>query len=226
MLDRMRAMILAAGRGERLRPLTDTLPKPLIEVGGKPLIVHHLEALAAAGFSEVVINLGWQGEKIPAALGHGERWGLEIHYSQEPPGALETAGGIRHALDLLGPEPFLVIAGDILCDFALEKFRGYRPAGLAHLLMVDNPAHHPEGDFGLVNGRLDPVARPRLTFSGIAVYRPALFADLAPGRYPLRPLFEQAIATAQLSGERHSGYWSDVGTPERLALARRSFLRR
>jgi N-acetyl-alpha-D-muramate 1-phosphate uridylyltransferase len=219
----MHAMILAAGRGERLRPLTDHLPKPLIEVGGKPLIGHHLERLAAAGFKQVVINLGWLGDKLPQMLGDGERWGLTIRYSQEPPGALETAGGIRHALELLGPDPFLVIAGDILCDFPLATLRGHQPPGLAHLIMVDNPPHHPDGDFGLAGDRIEASAQARLTFSGIAVYRPELFADLPPGRYPLRPVFEQAIAARQVSGQLHSGYWSDVGTAERLAATRALF---
>lgn len=218
----MRAMILAAGRGERLRPLTDTLPKPLIEVSGKSLLVHQLERLAAAGIVEVVINLGWLGEQIQAALGDGASWGVNIQYSPEPPGALETAGGIVHALELLGSDPFLVVAGDILCDYPFERLTALTLSGLGHLVMVDNPAHHPEGDFGLVEGKLSNWALPRLTFSGIGLYRPALFAELPPGRRALRPVFEQALADEQLSGELHTGFWSDIGTLERLDQARHS----
>lgn len=217
----MRAMILAAGRGERLKPLTDRCPKPLIEVGGKPLIVRHLEALAAAGFSEVVINLAWLGDKIRAALGNGDRFGLSIIYSEEPPGALETAGAIIQALPRLGDQPFAVIAGDVLCDFAFDRLRA--PAGddLGHLIMVDNPSHHPGGDFCLVAGRLRRAREPRLTFSGIGVYAPALFAELVPGRRALRPVFDTAIAADRLSAEHHPGLWCDIGTPERLATAQK-----
>jgi len=218
----MRAMILAAGRGERLRPLTDTTPKPLLEVGGKALIIHHLERLAASGFDQVVINLGWLGEKISLALGDGSSFGLKIHYSPEPPGALETAGGIVQALPLLGDSPFLVVSGDILCDFPFETLIGHDPAGLAHLVMVDNPDHHPRGDFCLADdGRLGIDYGPSLTFSGIAVYRREMFAELAPGRRPLRPLFDQAVTEGQLSGEHYRGHWSDIGTAERLAAAER-----
>lgn len=222
MLANMRAMILAAGRGERLRPLTDTVPKPLLEVGGKSLLVHQLERLAAAGIVDVVINLGWLGEQIEAALGDGSSLGVNIEYSPEPPGALETAGGIVHALERLGKEPFLVVAGDILCDYPFERLAGMRPQGLGHLVMVNNPEHHPEGDFGLADGRLSNWAVPRLTFSGIGLYRPELFTKLSPGRRALRPVFEQALAEEQLSGELHAGFWSDIGTPERLDQARLS----
>ncbi len=216
----MRAMILAAGRGERLKPLTDTTPKPLLEIGGKALIVHHLERLAAAGFGDVVINLGWLGEQISSALGDGASFGLNIHYSPEPPGALETAGGIVQALPLLGDSPFLVVSGDILCDFPFERLIGHDSVGLAHLVMVDNPDHHPRGDFCLAgDGRLGIDSGPCLTFSGIAVYRPEMFTELAPGRRPLRPLFNQAVAKGQLSGEHYRGHWSDIGTAERLAAA-------
>lgn len=225
-LKAMRAMILAAGRGERLRPLTDQRPKPLIEVGGKSLIVRHLEGLAEAGFESVVINLGWLGEQIPAALGDRTPDGLSIQYSQEPPGALETAGGIRHALDRLGSQPFLVIAGDILCPYPLKRLKGFSPSGLAHLVMVDNPTHHPDGDFALTEGRLKDNIEPRLTFSGIAVYRPEMFTTLPPGRQPLRPLFNEAVALNQLSGEHYRGYWSDIGTAERLAAAELHLTRR
>jgi len=217
----MRAMILAAGRGERLRPLTDSLPKPLIEVGGKPLIVHHLERLAAAGVVDVVINLGWLGEQIPTALGDGSRWGLSIRYSQEPPGALETAGGIVHALPLLGESPFLVISGDVMTDYPLSRLVGFKPSRLGHLVMVDNPAHHPGGDFGLAGERLTMDGDQRFTFSGIGVFSPDWFRDLEPGRRALRPLFEQAIADGRLSAEFYGGYWSDIGTIERLEIARK-----
>ncbi len=215
-------MILAAGRGERLRPLTDSTPKPLLEVGGKALIVHHLERLAAAGFGDVVINLGWLGEQISSALGVGASFGLNIHYSPEPPGALETAGGIVQALPLLGDQPFAVISGDILCDYPYERLVDTDPDGLAHLVMVDNPEHHSDGDFRLVDGRLKPGPGSRLTFSGIGVYQPAMFRNLAPGRRPLRPVFEQAMTAGQLAGEHFRGYWSDIGTIERLDQARQS----
>ncbi len=215
----VKAMILAAGRGERLRPLTDRIPKPLIEVGGKALIVRHLEALAAAGFSEVVINLAWLGEQIKAALGNGAAWGLSITYSEEPPGALETAGGIIQALPLLGDHPFVMISGDILCDYPLTRLRGAAPHGHGHLIMVDNPAHHPGGDFA-IDGQSRLRSGGGLTFSGIAVLDPALFAGLAPGRRALRPVLENAISSRSLSGEHYRGLWTDVGTPDRLTEAK------
>jgi len=219
----MRAMILAAGRGERLRPLTDHTPKPLLAVGGKPLIVWHLERLARAGFREVVINLAHLGEQIPAALGDGASWGLKIRYSPEPPGALETAGGIARALPLLGPAPFLVLNGDIFCDWdpaaALDLDLDLKDR-LAHLVLVDNPPHHPTGDFTLeveADGRVGNQEAGRLTFAGIGIYAPALFAGLAadtPAR--LAPLLRAAADAGRVSGERHPGRWVDVGTPERL----------
>jgi len=216
----MKAMLLAAGRGERLRPLTDQTPKPLLKVGGKALIVHHLLHLAGAGFEEVVINLGWLGEQIPKALGNGERWGLTLRYSREPPGALETAGGIIHALPLLGAEPFVVISSDVICDYPLTRLRERRFDILAHLIMVDNPAHHPDGDFALRDNRLSQSPGRRLTYSGIGLFEPRLFAAWPPGRRPLRPLLEYAIEQAQLGGEYHAGRWLDVGTADRLAAAR------
>jgi N-acetyl-alpha-D-muramate 1-phosphate uridylyltransferase len=219
----MHAMILAAGRGERLRPLTDTTPKPLLPVNGKALIVHHMENLATAGITQVIINLAWLGEQISATLGDGSAFGLSIRYSQEPPGALETAGGIVQALPLLGQRPFLVVAGDILCDYPFERLVDQEPAGLAHLVMVNNPAHHPDGDFALQHGQLTSSGPERLTFSGIGLYRPEMFLHLKPGRRPLRPVFEQALAQGQLSGERYTGYWSDIGTLERLTQAREEF---
>lgn len=216
-------MILAAGRGERLRPLTDTTPKPLIEVGGKPLIVRHLERLSAAGFRSVVINLGWLGDRIPERLGTGEDFGLEIRYSKEPPEALETAGGIVQALPLLGEAPFLVVSADVLTDYPFERLRAHGKELPAHLVLVDNPPHHPNGDFALTQGRVASRGDLRLTFSGIAVFAPALFTGLSPGRRALRPVLEQAIAEGLVSGERYCGLWNDIGTPARLAEAQQSF---
>lgn len=214
----MKAMILAAGRGERLRPLTDQVPKPLIPVGGKALIVRHLEALAAAGFSEAVINLAWLGEKIKKALGNGSGFGLSITYSQEPPGALETAGGIIQALPLLGEQPFAMISADVLCDFPMRRLRDRNLGGDGHLVMVNNPDHHRGGDFSIAaDGRLKSGGG--LTFSGLGVLDPKLFSGLAPGPRPLRPVFEAGIALGRLTGEHYPGTWSDVGTPERLREA-------
>lgn len=214
-------MILAAGRGERLRPLTDSIPKPLIEVGGRPLISHHLSRLAAAGFHDVIINLGWMGEQIRAALGD-EQFGLHIHYSQEPPGALETAGGILHALPLLGNDPFIVISADVLTDFPFGELQKRPVPGRAHLTLIDNPAHHREGDFALDDEQVVIDGDQKLTFSGIAIFRPELFANLEPGRRPLRPVLESAIAASEVTGEHYRGRWLDIGTPERLEAARQS----
>jgi N-acetyl-alpha-D-muramate 1-phosphate uridylyltransferase len=212
----MRAMILAAGRGERMRPLTDHTPKPLLMVGGKPLIVWHLERLSAAGFHDIVINHAHLGEQIPAALGDGSRWGLAIAYSPELPGALETAGGIAHALPLLGDDPFLVINGDIFCDWDPARALP-ATADLAHLVLIDNPTHNTTGDFALHDGRVGTDA-PTHTFAGIGVYRPQLFAGLDPDQpAKLAPLLRAAMATDCVSGERHGGRWVDVGTPQRLA---------
>ena len=214
----MKAMILAAGRGERLRPLTDRVPKPLIAVGGKALIVRHLEALAAAGFREVVINLAWLGEQIKKALGNGAGFGLSITYSHEPPGALETAGGIIRALPLLGKRPFAMISADVLCDYPMQRLRERRLSGEGHLVMVNNPDHHPGGDFSIdADGKLRSGGG--LTFSGLAVLDPKLFSGLAPGPRPLRPVFEAGISRGRLTGEHYPGIWSDVGTPERLREA-------
>ncbi|MFW5954430.1 MAG: N-acetylmuramate alpha-1-phosphate uridylyltransferase MurU [Guyparkeria sp.] len=222
------AMILAAGRGERLRPLTDHTPKPLIDVGGRPLIEYHLDRLAAAGIERVVINLAHLGERIRAHLGDGRRWGLSIEYSAEgdrAEDALETAGGIRHALRHLSPT-FLLVNGDVLADIdyrALAERAACLPDDcLAHLVLVDNPPHHPEGDFGLdATGRLTPGSDQCFTYSGIGLYRRTMFAGLEPGRRALGPLLREAIATGQVCGEHHRGDWLDVGTQERLAEARR-----
>ena len=213
----MKAMILAAGRGERMRPLTDHTPKPLLPVAGKPLIAHHLEALRAAGIGEIVINTGHLGEQLPAVLGDGQDWGIRIAWSPEPPEALETGGGIFQALPLLGSEPFLVVNGDVWTDYPFARLPT-TPAGLAHLVLVSNPPHHPEGDFVLAtNGIVEESGRPKLTFSGISVLRPELFAGCAPGRFPLGPLLRRAMAAGRVSGERYSGGWRDIGTPQRLA---------
>ncbi len=209
----MKVMILAAGRGERMRPLTDHTPKPLLRVGGKPLIVHHIERLAAAGLCDLVINHAHLGEQIVAALGDGSRWGVSIHYSAESE-ALETGGGIFQALPLLGETPFMVVNGDIWCDFdpqALQLGEG----DLASLLLVENPGHNPDGDFGLQAGRISNDRR--YTFSGIGIYSPELFADCEAGRFPLAPLLREAVEQGRVSGLMHRGEWLDVGTPERLA---------
>lgn len=218
----MRAMILAAGRGERMRPLTDTIPKPLLWAGGQTLIERIIEQLRHSGFEDLVINLGWRGEEIRNSLGDGSRLGVRIHYSQEPPGALETAGGVVHALPLLGTKPFLVVGGDVHCDYPFERLRGFEPAGQGHLVMVDNPEHHPEGDFALRDDHIHFGPPPCLTYSGIGVFRPQMFGALAPGRRPLRPILEDHIAHGSISGEHYRGEWADIGTPERLeALDRR-----
>lgn len=222
------AMILAAGRGERLRPLTDRTPKPLIDVGGRPLIEHHLERLAAAGVERAVINLAHLGERIRTHLGDGGRWGLSIEYSVEgdrAETALETAGGVRHALDHLS-STFLLVNGDVLSDIdyqaLLRRAKAMPEHCLAHLVLVDNPPHHPEGDFGLeAGGRLVPDGDGRRTYSGIGLYRRAMFAELEPGRRALGPLLREAIAAGRVCGEHHAGDWLDVGTQERLAEARR-----
>jgi MurNAc alpha-1-phosphate uridylyltransferase len=211
-------MILAAGRGERMRPLTDRTPKPLLPVAGQPLIVWHIERLAKAGFRDVVINHAHLGDQIEALLGDGEAWGVRIQYSEEPAGALETAGGIANALPLLGSEPFLVINGDIFCDWDVSRARSALADGeLAHLVLVPNPHHHPHGDFALVDGRVGHGGA-KLTFAGIGVYRPELFGAIARGEVAkLAPLLDAAIAAGRVCGELHAGRWVDVGTPERLA---------
>lgn len=226
----MRAMILAAGLGTRMRPLTDNTPKPLLVVGGKPLIVWHIEALRAASITEIVINTAWLGHKLEAALGDGRRYGVNIHWSHEPDGQpLETAGGIVQALPLLGHSPFMLVNGDIWLRKHLTPLRTALTSGRqAHLVLVDNPAHHPQGDFLLASGT-EPavagqrhalssrdVAGERLTYAGLAVYCPTLFQGLARGVRPLAPLLHEAIADGMVSGEYFSGPWVDVGTPERL----------
>ncbi len=199
-----------------MRPLTDQTPKPLLQAGGRPLIEYHIEALAAAGVRELVINLAHLGGRIEAALGDGSRLGVHIEYSREPEGALETAGGILHALPLLGDRPFIAVNGDVWTDYPFARLVR-EPDGLAHLVLVDNPAHHPDGDFALEHGRCRAQGRPRYTFSGIGLYRPELFAGLAPGVQPLGPVLRAAMARDVVTGEHYRGKWYDIGTPERLA---------
>lgn len=211
----MKAMLLAAGRGERLRPLTDSLPKPLVAVRGRPLIAWHLRALARAGVREVVVNVSWLAEQLRAALGDGTGFGLHIDWSEEGPVPLETGGGIFRALPLLGPAPFLVVNADIWCDIDFATLSLPQEA-LANLVLVPNPAHHPHGDFALEGGRIIERDGPRLTYSGVGVYRPQLFHDCRPGRFPLLPLLQRARAAGRLYGELHRGRWCDVGTLGRL----------
>ena len=221
----MRAMILAAGRGERMRPLTDQTPKPLLEVAGKPLIQYHIEALRDAGFRELVVNHAHLGNQIVERLGDGAQFGVHIDYSAEPEGALETGGGIKQALPLLGEQPFLVINGDIWTDYPYQQL--YRqPEGLAHLVLIDNPPHNKEGDFQLYGGRLSDEGKSKLTFSGIGLYQPDLFADSPQGVFPLAPLLRRAVQAGQVSGEYFQGRWLDIGTPQRLAELNRELLRR
>jgi len=214
-------MILAAGRGERMRPLTDHTPKVLLHAGGKPLLQWHVERLARAAFEPIVINHAWLGEQIERCLGDGSRFGTRLLYSREEE-ALDTGGGIANALPLLGDEPFLVVNGDIFTDLDFASLRPRLQAldtvdVVAHLLLVDNPPHHTGGDFVLSGGRVREHGAPRLTFSGIGLYRRDLFASVTPGRKaPLAPLLRAAMARGGVSGEHYSGLWLDIGTPERL----------
>ncbi|MDM8351043.1 nucleotidyltransferase family protein [Pseudomonas sp. sp1636] len=217
----MKAMILAAGKGERLRPLTLHTPKPLVQAAGVPLIEYHVRALAVAGFRELVINHAWLGQQIEDYLGDGADFGLSIQYSAEGE-PLETGGGIFRALPLLGEQPFVLVNGDIFTDYPFARLR--RPlAGLAHLVLVDNPPHHCAGDFALCAERVGEAqtGQPSLTYSGIAVLAPALFAGCQPGAFKLAPLLRRAMGEGLLSGERFAGRWVDVGTHERLAEVER-----
>jgi MurNAc alpha-1-phosphate uridylyltransferase len=212
----MKAMILAAGRGERMRPLTDHTPKPLLLVAGKPIIEHTIKQLVAAGFTELIINHAYLGTQIEAKLGNGQQFGANIQYSPEGEQGLETAGGIINALPLLGDDVFLVVNGDIATDFDFASLKNIA-VNFAHLVLVPNPDHHPAGDFGLNNtGLVDEQAEEQLTFSGIGLYHPKLFYNLPAGSRKLGPLLRQAIAKQQLSGQKHTGFWLDIGTPERL----------
>jgi MurNAc alpha-1-phosphate uridylyltransferase len=210
----MKAMILAAGRGERLRPITDNIPKPLVKVRGKALIQYHVENLVAAGFTDLVINHAWHGEQIEKALGDGSRFGATIQYSAEGK-ALETGGGIFKALPLLGNEPFLVVNGDVFTHFPFAELVT-QPSKLAHLVLVRNPPQHPKGDFALQGDAVVREGSPTYTFSGIGVYSPAMFKDCQPGAFPLAPLLFAAIEHGYLTGQVYDGLWEDVGTVERL----------
>lgn len=209
------AMILAAGRGERLRPLTDATPKPLLAVRGRPLIERHVIALSRAGIERIVINLAWLGAQISDYLGDGARYGVAIVYSDEHPQALETAGGIFRALPHLAPGPFAVVNGDVYTDFPFESLRIASDRD-AHLVLVPNPPQHPQGDFGLENGIALAAAASRYTFSGIALYRSAFFDGCTDGVFPLKPLLLRSMAAGRCSAELYTGLWEDIGTPERL----------
>jgi len=208
-------MILAAGRGERMRPLTDTRPKPLLEVGGKPLIIHLIESLSRCELRNLVINHAHLGEKLVERLGDGREWGVTIRYSPETRGGLETGGGIHQALTLLDSDPFVVVNGDIWTDYPFSMLPR-RLRGLAHLVLVDNPAHHPGGDFCLRDDRVSAEGAVRLTYSGIAVLRHALFQGCRPGKFPLAPLLREAMDQGLVTGEYYGGSWVDVGSPQRL----------
>ena len=208
-------MILAAGRGERMRPLTDTTPKPLLEVNNKPLIQHQIEHLVSEGFTEMVINHGLMGEQIESFLGDGLQFGASIQYSAEHNKLLETGGGIYRALPLLGNKPFIVVNADIWTDYPFSQLLN-KLAGLAHLVLVDNPPQHPQGDFALEDGLVVQDSKTRYTFSGIGVYRPELFVNCSNGSFPLVPLIRKAVTQGEVTGEHYAGIWIDVGTPERL----------
>lgn len=211
----MKAMILAAGRGQRMMPLTTDTPKPLLKVAGKPLIVWHIERLAKAGFKALVINHAYLGCQIEEALGDGGQWGVNIQYSPEQV-ALETAGGIANALPLLGEAPFLVVNGDVFTE--VDFSQSLQAPNLAHLVMVDNPSQHPNGDFMLKRNKLKAEGEPKLTFSGVGVYAPALFEGIAKGEpAKLAPLLKSAMTDGLVTGEHYRGVWHDIGTPERLA---------
>jgi MurNAc alpha-1-phosphate uridylyltransferase len=217
----MKAMILAAGRGERMRPFTDLTPKPLLSVGGKRLIEYHLQALARIGIAEVVINHAHLGQQIETTLGDGRRYGVDILYSAEGEQGLETGGGIFKALPVLGPDPFIVVNGDIWTDYPFAALPA-EPDGLAHLVLVTTPDFKSDGDFVLEHGRVTDRPGTCLTFAGIGVYRPALFAGCTPGAFPLAPLLRRQIAAGLISGEHYRGRWVDVGTPERLQALQQS----
>ncbi|MCX7097317.1 MAG: nucleotidyltransferase family protein [Methylococcales bacterium] len=212
----MKAMILAAGRGERMRPLTDHTPKPLLPVAGQALIEHTIHQLVAAGFVDIVINHAHLGGQIESRLGNGQQYGASICYSPEGEQGLETAGGIINALPLLGDEVFLVVNGDIATDFPYAELTD-KAVDLAYLVLVDNPAHHPEGDFGFAgDDKVTENTSQRYTFSGIGLYRPELFNNIPPGSHKLGPLLRQAMATHRVQGQKYAGFWMDIGTPERL----------
>jgi MurNAc alpha-1-phosphate uridylyltransferase len=217
------ALILAAGLGERMRPLTDTTPKPLLEVHGKPLIVHHIEKLAAAGVNYIAINTSHLADQFPDVLGDGSRWGVRLRYSYEGPTPLETGGGMLKALPLLGSDPFIVVSADIWSDIDYAALP-WQPEGVAHLVMVPNPDFHPRGDFALLDGQLHdedaPTSAERLTFGNVGIYRPEIVAGEAPGKFKLAPMYRRAIAQRKLSGERYDGFWRNVGNPAQLEQLR------
>lgn len=216
----MKAMLLAAGRGERLRPLTDTTPKPLLQAGPRRLIEHHLVHLADAGFTQVVINTAWLGDQIRRVVGDGSQYRLQIQYSDESQGALETGGGIFHALPLLGEAPFLVINSDVWCDYPLVKLREKAMDSLAHLVLVNNPEHNPEGDFGIQDHHLSIASQPRYTYSGIGIYTAAFFRGCQAGAFPLAPMLREYIKHQRITGEVYTGQWMDIGTIQRLEALR------
>ncbi len=214
----MKAMVLAAGRGERMRPITDRIPKPLVPVVGKPLIGYHLEALARAGVRDIVINLAYRGAQIQEALGEGSGYGVRIQYSDEGPDPIETGGGIFKALPLLGEAPFLVVNGDVWTDFDFARMPALAAGADAHLVMVPNPEHLAKGDFGVSEeGYVVQREADRFTYSGLGVYTARFFAGCQPGKFPLKPLLDRAIAARRLTGQVYRGVWLDIGTPQRLA---------
>ena len=212
----MKAMILAAGRGERMRPLTDTTPKPLLMSGDKRLIEYHLINLASAGFKDIVINVAWLGQQIIDTIGDGEKYNLNIIYSNEGDQALETGGGIYNALTLLGEEPFLVINGDVWTDYPLQKLYDYPLKDKAHLVLVNNPQHNPQGDFSITGDRLVEASPEKFTFSGLGVYTASFFETSDKGKYPLAPMIRNYISKNKISAELYQGKWMDIGTQERL----------
>lgn len=207
----MKAMILAAGRGQRMRPLTDHTPKPLLPIAGQPLIAHHLIALKKIGVDEIVINVSYLADQIQQALGDGSQYGVNIHYSVEP-NVLETGGGIYQALPLLGNEPFIAIAADIWTDYPLQKLPQQLKKS-AHLVFVDNPTYHPDGDFCLAQGKVSLDGENKLTFASIAIYHPELFKSYRAGIFPLVEVLHPAIAANQITGEHYQGEWNNLGTP-------------
>lgn len=209
-------MILAAGRGERMRPLTDETPKPLLQAGPHRLIEYHLINLARAGFSEIIINVAWLGKKIIDGLGDGSKYNVNIHYSDEGDLALETGGGIYNALALLGNEPFLVVNGDVWTDYPFEQLKAHKLKTKAHLVLVNNPQHNPQGDFSIKNGQLNNSNEEKFTFSGIGVYSKNFFTPSTDGKYPLAPMIRNYIDKNEISGELYQGQWIDIGTPQRL----------
>jgi len=209
-------MILAAGRGERMRPLTDVTPKPLLQAGPHRLIEYHLINLAQAGFTDVIINVAWLGQQIIDELGNGEKYNINISYSNEGDRALETGGGIYKALPLLGDEPFLVVNGDVWTDYPFENLQSFQLKDKAHLVLINNPAHNPTGDFAINNSRLLNDEKDRYTFSGIGVYSKDFFTTSSDGKYSLAPMIRKYIDSNEISGEVYEGRWIDIGTPQRL----------